>query len=161
MENRQNRISELAAALEEKGYGLFRFRYGRLGVDFGSGLADAIQRAEQGKYSNTYPVFASTTIHATTPDNPITIASFSISENDKKELQIDKMQISIYENIEAPLRTTIEIIPKSLEDIPEKHRANELIDRQWNEQVKKNLEKRRMMQANRNQPTKRFKLGRL
>ena len=122
---------EIAEKMKEKGYEYFNIRYGGTGSDFKTGIATYLHNANFNNTEPIFPIFASSAVAATSPDNPYTQATFKVGEDAQKSLRVDAMSISMYECYDGALRTSLELHIKSPDDIPSRQDAVKLIEEKW------------------------------
>lgn len=133
-------VGEIAEKMKENGYEYFNIRDGGIGTDFKAGITSYLYNASIANKA-VFPIYAGTGIAATSPDKPYSWATFKMVEDAQKGLRIDTMGISMYECYDGPLRISLELQIKSLEDIPSIKNAAKLIGEKWEKQQQENQKK--------------------
>lgn len=138
MEELLKPADEIAEKMKEKGYEYFNIKRGATGTDFKTALSAYLHYAGFNETEPLFPIYAGSAVAATSPDNPYTWATFKIVQDDKKGMRIDTMIIYMYECYDGALRTHLELPIKSLDDIPSRQVATEIIEARWQKQYQKN-----------------------
>ena len=134
MDQLRTSASELAGILEEKGYVRFNFRNGRMGTDFQTGLLSCVPDDTAAGFRAT----AGTAIRATSPDEPYSIATFTIAATATGILQVASLRLALYENADGGLRESLTIAVRAMESIPTVEQANRLLEEAWQQRYLRN-----------------------
>lgn len=127
MDGLSNSINALAEEMQKRAYEYFNFPDGRIGVDFKTGLQMQVRNYS----SPEFPVYATTAILATSPDEPYGIARFCIAADKSGSLQVTAIELSLYENFDGGLRTSLTLEINSSDSIPSKEQARHLLEKSW------------------------------
>lgn len=134
----------IAQEMKEKGYDYCNIRNGRIGVDFKTGLTTYLEDAKRMNQEPVFPIYVGSGVKATDPGSPLSWATLAIVQDAEIGMKVDSMKISMYECHDGPLRASLNVTIKSLEDIPSRQEAGKLIEAEWQ---RKRLERTNKWQA--------------
>lgn len=132
---------KIAQKIQDCGYDYCNIRNGRIGVDFKTGLTAYLEDAKRMNLEPVFPILVGSGVKATNPGSPLSWATFTIVQDTDTGLRIDAMKISMYECHDGPLRASLNVAIKSLEDIPSRREAGKLIEAEWQKKRMENISK--------------------
>lgn len=148
----------IAQEMKDKGFDYCIIRNGRIGADFKTGLSSYMEDAKRMNLEPVFPILVGSGVKATDPGSPLSWATFTIVQDANTGLRIDAMKISMYECFDGPLRASLNLKVKSLEDIPSKQEAGKLIEAEWQSERAENISKWHAPDPSNASQSKRMKL---
>lgn len=130
MEKLLSTVDDITEKMEARGYDDLYIRHGGVELDFQTGLASYLHEINATKDEPVYPIYAVSAISARHPGEPVSVVLFTIEKDAQKGLRIDSMSISMCTCPGGPLRASLELKLKYLEDIPSRQDACRLIEEQ-------------------------------
>lgn len=118
---------ELSKKLEENGFGNFNFHNGPTGADFKSGILVHIRELHE----PDFPIYTTTVIGDVGRDIGYATARFGIVKDETNRLRVESVRLAYYENCNGGKRVMVNLDVKSLQDIPSKEQASNILEKLW------------------------------